>query len=140
MAVDAAQAYPHNLKEMSKYVCLMFSVILVGAMAGGIRSWIFDYAGQRVLARLRHEVFNTIVEQDIKFFDSKRTGVLICRISSDHHLLQNAVTQNLSNLVRYCVQISGALIFMFTLEPSLTGIDRTTTEKTEVLFWGTQIF
>ena len=122
VAVDAAaQQTPRDLAKMTMYVLIMFAVSFVGAVAGGFRSWIFDYAGQRVLARLRHQVFQTVVEQDISYFDRKRSGVLITRIANDHHALQNAVTQNLSLLVRYLEQVVGSLIFMFTLDPALTG-------------------
>ena len=118
--VDSAQKYS-DLTEMNKYVFYMFAVFFVGSVAGGVRSWLFEYAGQRVVARLRQQVFNAIITQDIKFFDTNRTGELTSRISSDTQVLQNAVTQNLSILVRYLIQILGSVILMFTLEPSLTG-------------------
>jgi ABC-type multidrug transport system fused ATPase/permease subunit len=89
---------------------------------GGIRSWLFELAGQRVVARLRTSVFSAIIRQDIKFFDTNRTGELTSRISSDTQVLQNAVTANLSMLARYLFQILGSVVFMFTLQPSLTGL------------------
>lgn len=36
--------------------------------------------------------------------------------------MQNAVTVNISMLLRYIIQILGSIVFMFTLEPSLTGV------------------
>jgi len=99
----------------------MLAVFIVGSIAGGIRSWLFEFSGQRVVARLRQQVFSAIIKQDIKFFDTNRTGELTSRLSSDTQVLQNAVTQNFSILVRYLIQILGSVILMFTLEASLTG-------------------
>jgi ABC-type multidrug transport system fused ATPase/permease subunit len=99
----------------------MFAVFVIGSIAGGIRSWLFEFSGQRVVARLRQQVFSAIIKQDIKFFDTNRTGELTSRLSSDTQVLQNAVTQNFSILVRYLIQILGSVILMFTLEASLTG-------------------
>lgn len=121
LVVDAAQKFT-DLSEMTKYVLYMLAVFIVGSIAGGIRSWLFEFSGQRVVARLRQQVFSAIIKQDIKFFDTNRTGELTSRLSSDTQVLQNAVTQNLSILVRYLIQILGSVILMFTLEASLTGV------------------
>lgn len=119
--VDAALKFK-DLDEMNKYIIYMFLVFLVGSIAGGIRSWLFELAGQRVVARLRTSVFSAIIKQDIKFFDTNRTGELTSRISSDTQVLQNAVTANLSMFARYLFQILGSVIFMFSLQASLTGL------------------
>ncbi len=121
LVIDASEKFA-DLSEMNKYVLYMLAVFVVGSIAGGIRSWLFEFSGQRVVARLRQEVFSAIIKQDIKFFDTNRTGELTSRLSSDTQVLQNAVTQNLSILVRYLIQILGSVVLMFTLEPSLTGI------------------
>lgn len=119
--IDAATKFT-DLSEMNKYIIYMFLVYLVGSLASGVRSWLFELAGQRVVARLRTNVFKAIIKQDIEFFDTNRTGELTSRISSDTQVLQNAVTVNLSMLARYFFQIVGSILFMFSLEPSLTGI------------------
>ena len=121
LVVDAALKNP-DLKQMNTYILYMFLVFTVGSLAGGVRSWMFEYAGQRIVARLRQQVFYAIIKQDVKFFDTNRTGELTSRISSDSQVLQNAVTVNLSMLARYVIQILGSVIFMFTLEASLTGL------------------
>jgi hypothetical protein len=121
LVVDAAQKFS-DLTEMNKYILYMFGIFLFGSLASGIRSWLFELAGQRVVARLRNGVFNAIIRQDIKFFDENRTGELTSRLSSDTQVLQNAVTLNVSMLARYTIQILGSIIFMFTLEAKLTGL------------------
>jgi ABC-type bacteriocin/lantibiotic exporter with double-glycine peptidase domain len=121
LVVDAALKYA-DLVEMNKYITLFFTVFVIGSLAGGLRSWLFELAGQRVVARLRNSVFSSIIRQDIKFFDTNRTGELTSRISSDTQVLQNAITVNLSMLIRYILQIFGSIVFMFSLQASLTGL------------------
>lgn len=118
--VDSALNYP-DLKEMNRYIFYLIMVFLLGSIAGGLRSWLFELAGQRVVARLRKQVFAAIIKQDVKFFDINRTGELTSRISSDTQVLQSAVTVNVSMLLRYIIQIFGSVAFMFSLEASLTG-------------------
>ncbi|RNA22673.1 ABC transporter B family [Brachionus plicatilis] len=119
--VDSAVNYT-DLTEMNKYIFYLLGIYLLGSLASGIRSWLFEVAGQRVVARLRRQVFNAIIKSDITFFDTSRTGELTSRISSDTQVLQSAVTSNLSMFARYFLQIIGSIIFMFSLEPSLSGL------------------
>lgn len=119
--VDSAVNYS-DLSQMNKYIFYLLGIYLLGSLASGIRSWLFEVAGQRVVARLRQQVFNTIIKSDITFFDTSRTGELTSRISSDTQVLQSAVTTNISMFARYFLQIIGSIIFMFTLEPSLSGL------------------
>ena len=119
--VDAATKYT-DLNQMNLYVIYMFLILIIGAIASGFRSWLFGLAGQNVVARLRQQVFTAIIKHDISFFDNNRTGELTSRLSSDTQVLQNAVSDNISNLGRYAIQIVGSLVLMFSLEPSLTGL------------------
>ncbi len=75
---------------------------------------------RRVVYRLRQNIFDSIVKQEIGFFDETRTGELTNRLSSDTQVLQNAVTVNISMLIRFLIQILGSLIVMFYLEVTLT--------------------
>nr|APD26511.1 ATP-binding cassette transporter subfamily B member 10-like protein [Brachionus koreanus] len=119
--VDSAVNYT-DLSKMNKYIFYLLGIYILGSFASGIRSWLFEVAGQRVVARLRRQVFNAIIKSDITFFDTSRTGELTSRISSDTQVLQSAVTTNISMFARYFLQIIGSIIFMFSLEPSLSGL------------------
>ncbi len=77
---------------------------------------------RRVVYRLRQNIFDSIVKQEVAFFDITRTGELTNRLSSDTQVLQNAVTVNISMLFRFILQILGSLIVMFYLEVTLTLI------------------
>jgi ABC-type multidrug transport system fused ATPase/permease subunit len=60
------------------------------------------------------------MKQEVGFFDETRTGELTNRLSSDTQVLQNAVTVNISMLLRFLIQILGSLVVMFYLEVTLT--------------------
>lgn len=75
---------------------------------------------RRVVYRLRQNIFDAIIQQEIGFFDDTRTGELTNRLSSDTQVLQNAVTVNISMLFRFLIQILGSLVVMFYLEVTLT--------------------
>lgn len=75
---------------------------------------------RRIVYRLRQSIFDSIIKQEVGFFDETRTGELTNRLSSDTQVLQNAVTVNVSMVLRFTLQIIGSLVVMFYLEVTLT--------------------
>ena len=68
--------------------------------------FLFAFAGQRIVNRLRASLFSSILRQEVAFFDKTRTGELINRLSSDTALLGRSVTENLSDGLRAGAQAS----------------------------------
>ncbi|CAL1536178.1 unnamed protein product [Lymnaea stagnalis] len=117
--VDAAL---DSMESLNRTVLILLLIYLAGSVFSLVRAWIFTLAGQRLVARLRSQLFGSVIVQEIAFFDVNRTGELCNRLSSDTTVLQNAVTVNLSMLFRYLLQIIGSLALMFFLNASLTGV------------------
>ena len=76
------------------------AIFLVQAVAVAVRYYLFTTAGERVVARLRGDLFARLVEQEIAFFDARRTGELTNRLASDTTVLQNTVSVNISMALR----------------------------------------
>ncbi|XP_061197341.1 uncharacterized protein LOC133205527 [Saccostrea echinata] len=117
--VDAAQK---SMGELTNTVVILVLIYVLYAIFAVIRAWLFTLAGQRLVARLRKHLFDHIIQQDIAFFDTNRTGELCNRLASDTQVVQNAATVNVSMLVRYTLQMLGSLILMFYLNAALTGV------------------
>ncbi|EDQ84876.1 uncharacterized protein MONBRDRAFT_34532, partial [Monosiga brevicollis MX1] len=118
--IDAATAKADAQHKLDRQILYLGIVYGVGSFAAFVRAWLFTWAGQRLVARVRRRVFAAIVRQDISFFDTNRTGELTNRLASDTQVIQNSVTVNISMLLRYVVQIVGSLIVMFFLSWRLT--------------------
>jgi len=88
---------------------ILLLMFFLGGIATAVRSYLFTVAGERVVATLRGDLYSALVSQEIGFFDEHRTGELTNRLVSDTTMLQNAVTVNLSMLLRYAVMGFGAL-------------------------------
>jgi hypothetical protein len=105
---------------------LMKSVVglLIAAGGGGIvvllRALGFQLAGQRVAARLRIDLYKSIIRQDVAFFDGERVGEIANRISTDTQVLQEAITTTFSQLMRNLVTVIGALVILFVTSWKLT--------------------
>jgi hypothetical protein len=72
----------------------------------------FTVAGERIVSRLRRDLFSALLRQETAFFDERRTGELTSRLAADTTVLQNAVTVNISMLLRFGVMGIGAVVLL----------------------------
>lgn len=104
---------PDGRAIMDQAVSALMVVFVIVAIAGFARAYFFTLAGERVVARLRRDLFGAIIRQEIGFFDSQRTGELVNRLASDTGVLQNSVTVNVSMALRFTLQAIGCIVVLF---------------------------
>jgi ATP-binding cassette subfamily B (MDR/TAP) protein 9 len=63
---------------------------------------------------------DSLLSQDIGFFDTTKTGDITSRLSSDTTLVGDQVTLNVNVFLRSFVQAVGVLIFMFLISWQLS--------------------
>ncbi|KAF6171416.1 hypothetical protein GIB67_009557 [Kingdonia uniflora] len=95
-------------------------IVVIGSICAALRAWLFSSASERVVARLRKNLFGHLIQQEIAFFDVTRTGELLSRLSEDTQIIKNAATTNLSEALRSLSTIIIGLGFMFTTSWKLT--------------------
>ncbi len=98
------------------------AILTLGAAANFGRVILLRIIGEKVVARLRSQLFRKTYGQDAEFFDANRTGDLISRLSSDTIIVAKAITQNLSDGLRSLVGGVTGLTLMVFISPSLTTI------------------
>jgi ATP-binding cassette subfamily B protein len=81
---------------------------------------LFTTAGERVVANLREALYAAIMGQEIAFFDQRRTGELLSRLSSDAGVVQNTVSVNISMALRGIASLVGGLVLLAWTSPKLT--------------------
>ncbi|XP_074118480.1 LOW QUALITY PROTEIN: ATP-binding cassette sub-family B member 10, mitochondrial [Sminthopsis crassicaudata] len=110
--------YVNNLTHL----CILLSgVFLCGAAANSVRVYLMQTSGQRIVNRLRGDLFSSVLKQEVAFFDKTRTGELINRLSSDTALLGRSLTENLSDGLRAGAQASVGIGMMFFVSPNLAA-------------------
>ena len=113
------QLYGYSLNTL--YIALG-SILFVGACANYGRILILRIVGERIVARLRSQLFRRTYVQNAEFFDANRTGDLISRLSSDTVIVGKSITQNLSDGLRSLVSGIGGMTMMVYTSVKLTSI------------------
>jgi ATP-binding cassette subfamily B protein len=116
--IDAAVA--GGAETLNRAVFAMAGIFAVQGVAVALRYYLFSVAGERIVTRIREAVFGAIVEQEIGFFDLRKTGELTSRLTSDATVVQNTVSVNLSMGLRSLVLLVGGLALLVASSPRLT--------------------
>ncbi|KAM3760925.1 hypothetical protein ACB098_01G230100 [Castanea mollissima] len=95
-------------------------IVVIGSLCTALRAWLFASASERVVARLRKDLFSHLINQEIAFFDVTRTGELLSRLSEDTQIIKNAATTNLSEALRNLTTAFIGVGFMFSSSWKLT--------------------
>jgi len=73
-----------------------------------------------VVASLRNQLYQKILELPLSYFSNERKGDLISRISTDVQLVENDIIKSLLTLIREPLTIIVFLVTMFWISPALT--------------------
>ncbi|HZI10852.1 MAG TPA: ABC transporter transmembrane domain-containing protein [Myxococcus sp.] len=109
-----------STQALDRIALLMLAVFVVQGAAMALRAYLFNTAGERVVTRLRKDLFGALLAQEVAFFDERRTGELTSRLASDTTVLQNTVTANVSMGLRYTLQTLGGVTLLFYTSAQLT--------------------
>ncbi|KAI0377427.1 P-loop containing nucleoside triphosphate hydrolase protein [Hypomontagnella monticulosa] len=96
--------------------------LTVGACANFGRIVLLRIIGERVVTRLRSQLFKKTYSQDAEFYDANRVGDLISRLGTDTIIVGKSITQNVSDGLRAMVNSISGLAAMAWLSPSLTAV------------------
>jgi putative ABC transport system ATP-binding protein len=98
------------------------SLLLVGAAANYGRIIILRIVGERIVTKLRSNLYRRTMIQNAEFFDANRVGDLISRLGSDTIIVGKSITQNLSDGLRSLVSGAAGLTMMGFVSLKLTSI------------------
>jgi ABC transporter fused permease/ATP-binding protein len=108
-----------DMARITHVSILIWVVFCIQGAASSLRYYFFTLSGERIVMRLRNKLFSHVLDQDVAFFDTHRTGDLMSRLSTDATVLQNAVSVNISMAIRNLVGGLGGLIMMILTSPKL---------------------
>jgi ATP-binding cassette subfamily B (MDR/TAP) protein 9 len=109
-----------KLEKVGTYCWQLFLIVIVSGVFVGIRAYQFNMMSQRIAVRLRHDFFENVINKDIEYFESVKTGDLISRLNADTDVIENGLSTNVSMFLRCGVSIIASLIILFILSPILT--------------------
>ncbi|EKD17547.1 uncharacterized protein L3040_006665 [Drepanopeziza brunnea f. sp. 'multigermtubi'] len=108
--------------ETGQFYLALGAVLTVGAAANYGRIIILRIVGERIVSRLRSQLYRRTYVQNAEFFDANRVGDLISRLGSDTVIVGKSITQNLSDGLRAIVSGGAGFAAMAWVSLKLTSI------------------
>ncbi|HEY5823806.1 MAG TPA: ABC transporter transmembrane domain-containing protein [Cyclobacteriaceae bacterium] len=119
--LDVAQGKSDFFLTSVNQIAVTFILVLVfQAIFSFSRVYTFSIVSEKSLADLRHAVYEKIIWLPQTFFDSRRVGELISRITSDVSTLQDAFSFMLAELFRQVLVLIIGTTVIFILTPKLS--------------------
>jgi len=109
-----------GLEALKKSMFYLTIILLSSVVFDTLKEFCFDLLSVKVIQRMRGGLFKSLLEKDIEFYDMRKTGDLISRLTAEIERVQNSSTGDLSNLIRRILEMAGSIIFLFTISPTLT--------------------
>jgi subfamily B ATP-binding cassette protein MsbA len=85
-----------------------------------IRSFMLSYIGERIMADLRIRLFEHMQKLSLNFYNERRTGELVSRLTNDVSTVRNVVTSDVSTALSQVLTFFGALILIIVTDWRLT--------------------
>lgn len=118
---EAAKDILFGLDIGTFYVALG-GVLTVGALANYGRIILLRIVGERIVTRLRSQLYRNTFIQNAEFFDANRVGDLISRLGSDTIIVGKSITQNVSDGLRSGISGAAGFTLMAYVSMKLTGV------------------
>ncbi len=107
--------FVHKKQEMLNLlpVAIVLLFLFKGAFSFG-SVYFISFVGQRIVTNLRQQLYDHLQTLSLAFFDATPTGVLMSRITNDVNLIQGAVSNSVTGVLKESFSIVGlvAVVFM----------------------------
>jgi ATP-binding cassette subfamily B protein len=97
----------------------LLAVAVVLAIASGTRFYLVSWLGERVVGDLRRDLFAHVVRLGPAWFEIKRSGDVMSRISADAQLIEQVIGSSASVALRNTLMCVGGIVMLVITNPKL---------------------
>ena len=106
--------------EIPRILGLMLLAYLIHGSATLLQGFFSARLSQRVIFRLRNELFNKVVSLPIPYLDNHSHGDIMSRMTNDAENVSNVISSSLSSLFSGVLMLVGTIIMMLRFSIPLT--------------------
>ena len=107
-------------KPITKILIMLVCAAIIGAGASYGKSRCSVYLTQKTLRNLRKDLFDSVEDLPINFFDSRPNGEIMSRFTNDVESLRAVLSQGLTQLISSSITIIGSFCIMLYYSWKLT--------------------
>jgi ATP-binding cassette, subfamily B, bacterial MsbA len=106
----------HDQSSLNRLALILLVVVAFTAVCTLIRGFLVAFIGGRIVADLRLRLYAHLLRLSLAYYDERRTGDLLSRLSADTTLVQTALSDTLLSSMRETITIVALLTIMLILD------------------------
>jgi len=110
----------HDGALLDRIALLLIGLFTLQAASNFAQTYLLSSTGERVVARLREELFRHLLRLSPGFFAERRTGELVSRLAADIGTVQGLVSYQLSEFARQTLYLVGGITLLTLTNRALT--------------------
>ena len=116
-SLSAATSDTGSLDRIAFFLVVIF---LFQATFNFVRTYFLAAMGEAVVADLRVMTYDHLMTLPVKFFDSRKTGEITSRLTSDVAVVQNTVSSALAAAMAQAITLIGGVVLLFVINVRLS--------------------
>jgi ABC-type multidrug transport system fused ATPase/permease subunit len=118
--IDTAQGKDWIVTDINSIALLLLGILAIQSIFSFFRVWLFSLVSEKSMRDIRMALYSRLVRRPMTFFDQRRTGELISRITADVSMLQDTFSVTLAELFRQLITLLAGVVFLLVTTPKLT--------------------
>lgn len=110
---------PKDFHGLAIALLILAGIYLIGVIASTLQNQLSVRLSQKIVNRLRHDLFVAIERLPLKYFDTHTHGELMSRFTNDIDNVQTMFEQSLTQLISSFIIFVGSIVLMLTISPIL---------------------
>lgn len=118
--VDAMSSANRSYDKLKEIGYQFMVAVAIGGVFSFVRGYCFNVLGEHVSLELKSDFYGNVLQKDVEFYDSNKSGEILSRLTNDTTQVSAAASDNMSILIRQIIQFVGSLVLLFTISWKLT--------------------
>ena len=119
--LDVASGKGTYFNSIDQVAIALLTILFVQGIFSFIRVYTFSIVSERGMADVREAVYRKVVWLPMSFFDNRRVGEVMSRLTSDVATLQDTFSFVLAEMLRQVLTLVFGIAIIFYLAPTLTA-------------------
>lgn len=117
----AAFAKQSALNRVFWLAVLYLGLVGASAVLQYVQFWLFQRTGQKILFRIRKELYEHVLRLPMSFFDTHALGSLVTRVTNDTDAINEMFTTVLPSIFRNVFNFVGIVVLMYAMDIGLAN-------------------
>ncbi len=110
------------IKDVLYFAGWMIVFYIVSSFFAYLRSILMIQLSQKIIYKMREDVFTKMVELPVGYFDRNQAGDIISRISYDIDTINTSLSTDIVQIVASIITVIGSLVMMIIISPVLVWV------------------